>query len=468
MTSSAPIARTRSTFERAGDAGHVRTERLGHLHGVGAHPSGGPDDQHLLSGLDLGHVAQCLQGGQAGDRDGGGLLEAEVRRLRSELVLRGDGVLREGSLADAEHLVAGGEAGHVLADRLHDPGQVHAQDRVLRRPDPVPRDADRVGQSRHQVPDATIHPRGMDAHQDLVVGHLRWVDVPELEDVGRAVGLLDDCLHEVLLEVGPVAACRRVLTLYAYAVSYTSRAAASSWRAYVVCSAGARRVTMTTDTARTTQGRAPLSRERVLRAGISLADEGGIDSLTMRGLGRALGVEAMSLYNHVANKDDLLDGMVDVVVGDIVVPPAGTPWRSAMRARCISAHEQLLAHPWAAMQITSRYSIGPGMTRYLDATLGRLREGGFSIEGALDAWNALDSHLYGFTLQELNLPFAVEESSTISASVLPQIPADEFPYVVEVLGHVMAQGRREDFEFGLGLILDGLEQAAGWGMRQGY
>jgi AcrR family transcriptional regulator len=215
---------------------------------------------------------------------------------------------------------------------------------------------------------------------------------------------------------------------------------------------------MTTDTARITQGRAPLSRERVLRAGISLADEAGIDSLTMRGLGRALGVEAMSLYNHVANKDDLLDGMVDVVVGDIVVPPAGTPWRSAMRARCISAHEQLLAHPWAAMQITSRYSIGPGMTRYLDATLGRLREGGFSIEGALDAWNALDSHLYGFTLQELNLPFEVEESSAVSASVLPQIPADQFPHVVEVIGHVMAHGRREDFTFGLDLILDGLER----------
>ena len=215
---------------------------------------------------------------------------------------------------------------------------------------------------------------------------------------------------------------------------------------------------MATETARTAQGRAPLTRERVLRAAISLADEGGIDSLTMRGLGRSLGVEAMSLYNHVANKDDLLDGMVDVVVGDIVVPPTGTPWRSALRARCISAHETLLAHPWAALLITSRLAIGPGMTRYLDATLGRLREGGFSIDGALDAWNAVDSHLYGFTLQELNLPFAVEESSTISASVLPQIPADEFPYVVEVLGHVMAQGRREDFAFGLDLILDGLER----------
>jgi AcrR family transcriptional regulator len=207
---------------------------------------------------------------------------------------------------------------------------------------------------------------------------------------------------------------------------------------------------MSADSTQTEQRRVPLSRERVLRAAISLADEGGIESLTMRGLGQALNVEAMSLYNHVSNKDDLLDGMVDVVVGDIQVPPSGTDWRSAMRARCISAHEMLLAHPWAAMQITSRYSIGPGMTRYLDATL--------SIEGALDAWNALDSHLYGFTLQELNLPFEVEESSAVSASVLPQIPADRFPYVVEVIGHVMAHGRREDFLFGLDLILDGLER----------
>jgi AcrR family transcriptional regulator len=196
----------------------------------------------------------------------------------------------------------------------------------------------------------------------------------------------------------------------------------------------------------------------VLRAAIALADEAGIESLTMRGLGQSLGVEAMSLYHHVANKDDLLDGMVDVVVGDIVVPPSGTPWRAAMRARCLSAHATLLAHPWVAPQITSRLSIGPGMTRYLDATLGRLREGGFSIEGALDAWNTLDSHLYGFTLQELNLPFEVEESAAVSAAVLPQIPADQFPYVAEVLGHVMAHGRREDFAFGLDLVLDGLEQ----------
>ena len=204
--------------------------------------------------------------------------------------------------------------------------------------------------------------------------------------------------------------------------------------------------------------RDPLNRERVLRAAIALADRSGIGSLTMRGLGQDLGVEAMSLYNHVANKDDLLDGIVDLVLGDIDVPPAGTDWRTAMRRRSISAHEVLLAHPWAAMLIMSRFNIGPGMTRYLDATFGRLREGGFSVTGALDAWHTLDSHLYGFTLQQLNLPFDVEESARVSADVLGQLPAAEYPHVVEIITEVMRSGRVEDFEFGLDLILDGLQR----------
>jgi len=214
---------------------------------------------------------------------------------------------------------------------------------------------------------------------------------------------------------------------------------------------------MPTETDSNAERRAPLSRERVLRAAVALADHSGIESLTMRRLGQELGVEAMSLYNHVANKDDILDGIVDLVLSDIDVPPSGTDWKPAMRHRAISAHEVLLAHPWAAMLVMSRYNIGPGMTRYLDATLGRLREGGFSIEGALDAWNTLDSHLYGFTLQELNLPFDVSETQQVSASVLPQIPADEFPHVAEVITHVMQSGRAENFQFGLDLILDGLE-----------
>lgn len=204
--------------------------------------------------------------------------------------------------------------------------------------------------------------------------------------------------------------------------------------------------------------RAPLSRERVLRAAVALADESGIESLTMRRLGQELGVEAMSLYKHVANKDDILDGIVDLVLGDIDVPPTGTQWKTAMRARAISAHQVLLSHPWAAMLVMSRFNIGPGMTRYLDATLGRLREGGFSIEGALDAWHTLDSHIYGFTLQELNLPFEVEETRNVSAAVLGQLSADAYPHVVEVITRIMQTGREENFEFGLDLILDGLER----------
>lgn len=204
--------------------------------------------------------------------------------------------------------------------------------------------------------------------------------------------------------------------------------------------------------------RAPLSRERVLRAAVALADESGIESLTMRRLGQELGVEAMSLYKHVANKDDILDGIVDLVLGDIDVPPTGTQWRTAMRARAISAHQVLLSHPWAAMLVMSRFNIGPGMTRYLDATLGRLREGGFSIEGALDTWHTLDSHIYGFTLQELNLPFEVEETRNVSAAVLGQLSADAYPHVVEVITRIMQTGREENFEFGLDLILDGLER----------
>ena len=210
-----------------------------------------------------------------------------------------------------------------------------------------------------------------------------------------------------------------------------------------------------------TPPRVPLSRERVLRAAIALADERGIDALTMRALGSELGVEAMSLYNHVRSKDDILDGIVDLVLGDVDVPGSGTPWKEAMRHRALSAHDVLLAHPWAAVLIMSRINIGPGMTHYLDATLGRLREGGFSIEGALDAWNTLDSHLYGFTLQELNLPFDADAAPQVSSDVLGQIPVDQFPHVAEVIGHVMVSGRREDFTFGLDLILDGLERELG-------
>jgi AcrR family transcriptional regulator len=218
--------------------------------------------------------------------------------------------------------------------------------------------------------------------------------------------------------------------------------------------------TMPTTAVRRTasSARAPLSRERVLRAAVALADSGGISALTMRRLGQALGVEAMSLYHHVAGKDAVLDGIVDLVVGDIEVPGRGTPWRAAMRHRAVSAHAVLLAHPWAAMLVMSRFNLGPGMTRYLDATLGRLLEGGFGVEAALDALNALDSHIYGFTLQELNLPFEVEQTRQVSADVLAALPTQEYPHLATVIAHIAESGRAERFEFGLDLVLDGLQR----------
>jgi AcrR family transcriptional regulator len=198
----------------------------------------------------------------------------------------------------------------------------------------------------------------------------------------------------------------------------------------------------------------------VLRAAVRLADEGGIESLSMRKLAQDLGVKAMSLYNHVANKDDLLDGIVDIVVNEIEVPNLGVDWKTAMRRRAMSAHEVLLRHPWSTMPLVSRVNVGPAMLRYVDATLGCLREAGFSLEMADRAWNAIDSHIYGFTLQELNFPFETEEYSEAAKNGLSLIPADKYPYLNR-LTHDVMEGRYDgihDFEFGLELILNGLDR----------
>jgi AcrR family transcriptional regulator len=204
----------------------------------------------------------------------------------------------------------------------------------------------------------------------------------------------------------------------------------------------------------------PLSRERVLHAALRLADEEGIESLSMRKLAQALGVQAMSLYNHVANKDDLLDGIMDRVVSEIEVPSLDTDWKTAIRRRAISAHAVLLRHPWATMPLVSRVNVGPAMLRYVDATLGCLVEAGFSFEMADHAWNAIDSHIYGFTLQELNFPFEAAEYSEAAKSRLSLIPSDKYPYLNH-LTHWVMKGRHDgihDFEFGLELILDGLDR----------
>ena len=209
--------------------------------------------------------------------------------------------------------------------------------------------------------------------------------------------------------------------------------------------------------------RPSLSRERVLHAALHLADERGIDSLTMRELGQRLGVEAMSLYNHVDNKDDLLDGMIDLVVSEIDLPSGNVDWREAMRRRAVSAREVFARHPWASALIDSRESSGPERMRYFDWVIGTLRRAGFSVELAVRAFSAIDSYVYGFGRQQLNISAGEGDATPeeMAEAFLSAIPADAFPYLSEVTEYMLRAGYDEnaDFEFGLGLILDGLERA---------
>ncbi len=211
-----------------------------------------------------------------------------------------------------------------------------------------------------------------------------------------------------------------------------------------------------------TEPRLPLSRERVLRQGVAFADENGIATLSMRKLGEALGVEAMSLYNHVANKDDLLDGMVDLVFSEIDLPSGGADWKTAMRQRAVSARHALSRHRWAIGLMESRTSPGPATLRHHDAVIGSLRKGGFSIEMAAHALSVLDAYIYGFALQEASLPFETpEETTEVAQTILRQLPADEYPHLIELaVEHVLQPGYDygDEYEFGLDLILDGLER----------
>jgi AcrR family transcriptional regulator len=208
--------------------------------------------------------------------------------------------------------------------------------------------------------------------------------------------------------------------------------------------------------------RAPLSRERVLRAALVLADLGGIESLTMRQIGQELHVEAMSLYNHIANKDDILDGIVDLVFSEIALPSERADWKTAMRQRALSARDVLLRHPWATSLMQSRTIPGPATLRHHDWVLGRLREAGFTIDMAAHAFSVMDSYIYGFALQQLNLPYHTsEENAAFAENLLRQLSAAEYPHLAEMISeHGMKPGYNyaEEFEVGLDLILDGVER----------
>jgi AcrR family transcriptional regulator len=216
-----------------------------------------------------------------------------------------------------------------------------------------------------------------------------------------------------------------------------------------------------TQTAVSARPRAPLSRERVLRAALALADEGGIEALTMRRLGERLQVEAMSLYNHIAGKDDILDGIVDLVFGEIEVPSDGGDWKTAMRRRAISARDVLVRHPWAPSLMQSRTKPGPATLRHHDSVIGSLREAGFSIDMAAHAFSVMDGYIYGYALQLVNLPSHTSaESAELAETILRELPAHKYPYLAEmIIEHAMKPGYdyAEEFDFGLDLILDGLE-----------
>ena len=218
---------------------------------------------------------------------------------------------------------------------------------------------------------------------------------------------------------------------------------------------------MATQTDPNAKTRAPLSRERVLRAALALADTGGIDSLSMRKLGEELGVEAMSLYNHVANKDDILDGIVDLVFSEIALPAGRGEWKRAMRRRAISAHEALLRHPWAPSLMQSRTRPGPATLRHHDSVLGNLRNAGFTLVMAAHAVSVIDGYVYGFALQEINLPLqSRDQVAEVGRDVLRQM-AGAYPHLAEMITkHAMKPGYdySKEFEFGLDLILDGLER----------
>ena len=205
--------------------------------------------------------------------------------------------------------------------------------------------------------------------------------------------------------------------------------------------------------------RTPLSRERVLRTAIALADAGGVEALSMRKLAGELGVEAMSLYHHVAGKDEILNGIVDIVLAEIELPAGGAGWKETIRRSAISAHDAFTRHPWACSLVLTRSGPSPARLRYMDALLASLREGGFPPGLVYHGYHALDSHIMGFTLWQGNFP-ASEDLAALAADFLRDFPADDYPDLAEHIEQHVADsghGGESDFEFVLDLILDGLE-----------
>ena len=209
--------------------------------------------------------------------------------------------------------------------------------------------------------------------------------------------------------------------------------------------------------------RAPVTKQRAMEVALSLADAGGIDSLSMRRLARELGVEAASLYHHVKNKDEILDGLVELVSAEIAPPPSDVEWRVAMRERSLATRAVLKRHAWAVSLMASRMTPGPATLGHLDAGIGVLRNTGFSVPLAAHGISLIDSYVHGFVLQEVNLPFeGTEELTDMTQAIMDEFPANDFPHLFEVaIVHVLQPGYDygDEFSYGLDVILEGLNGA---------
>ena len=207
--------------------------------------------------------------------------------------------------------------------------------------------------------------------------------------------------------------------------------------------------------------REPLSSARVLGSAVALADEAGLEAFSMRGLAQELGVVPMALYRHVANKDELLDGMVDIIFSEIELAPGEVDWRSAMRRRAISTREALKRHSWAIGMMESRHP-GPANLRNHNAVMGCLRKAGFSFKMAVHAYSVQDAYIYGFALQERDTGFETPDSAADAAQRRAQMigALDDYPYLVEIARKLPESGydNAVEFAWGLDLILDGLER----------
>ena len=210
-----------------------------------------------------------------------------------------------------------------------------------------------------------------------------------------------------------------------------------------------------------------LTRERVLRTAVAFADERGLKELTMRSLAKGLDVEAMSLYNHVVNKDDLLDGMIELVFSEIESPAAGGDWKAELRKRAVSTRAALLRHRWAVGEMEGRTDHGPSNLKVHDAVLGCLRSAGFSIEMTVHAMSVQDAYIYGFALQQTDMSSQTAEDFAAEAQRQMVDYADalaDYPHLVEVVGGYVAKAGYDydrEFLFGLDVILDGLERFLG-------